>query len=143
MQEIEIAMSSSTTEKKQGIQYSDRVTKRAEIALWCSPFKLKLLDTMGQTSVPISNITEATGFEKGYTKKALSESSAEHNLMWLIQVGLLRREVDGQGITDSFRLTPLGKKIVEIWDSFGEDPPNPSWWERLLNTIGLWLRLPM
>ncbi len=136
-------MNYTTAEKQPGIKYSDRVIKRAEIALCCSPFKLKLLAAMGQTNVPLSDITDATGIERGYTKKAISESSAEGNLMWLIQVGLLRREVDGQGITDSFRLTPLGKKIVEIWDSKGSSLPTPSWWERLLNAIARWLRLPI
>ncbi|MGF1490822.1 MAG: Npun_F0494 family protein [Prochloraceae cyanobacterium] len=137
-------MSYITTEKKQrGIQYSDRAIKRAEIALCCSPFKLKLLETMGQTSVSLSDIAETTGIEKGYTKKTISENNAENNLMWLIQVGLLRREVDGQGITDSFRLTPLGKKIIEIWDSREGSLPDPSWWERLLNAIERWLRLPI
>lgn len=33
--------------------------------------------------------------------------------MWLIQVGVLRREVDGQGITDSYRLAPLGRQLLE------------------------------
>jgi len=98
---------------------------------------------MGQTSVSLSDIAETTGIEKGYTKKAISENNAENNLMWLIQVGLLRREVDGQGITDSFRLTPLGKKIVEIWQSKGGSLPDRSWWERLLNAIERWLRLPI
>ncbi len=136
-------MNYTTTEKRSGIQYTEQAKQRAERALFCSPFKLKLLDTMGKTSVPLSEIAENTGIEREYTKKAISENAAESNLMWLIQVGLLRREVDGQGITDSFRLTPLGKKIVEIWDSKGGNLPVPSWWERLLNAIERWLRLPI
>ncbi len=31
----------------------------------------------------------------------------------LIRVGVLRREVDGQGLTEKIRLTPLGRKILE------------------------------
>ncbi len=72
----------------------------------------------------------------------LSEKRVEKALMWLIQVGLLRREVDGQGITDSFRLTPLGRQIVAKWNQLGGRFPQPSWWERLLNQLIRWFSLP-
>jgi hypothetical protein len=61
--------------------------------------------------------------------------------MWLISVGLLRREVDGQGITDSFRLTPLGRQLVEKWENQGGTLPKPSWCERLLNAFNRYFRL--
>ena len=37
----------------------------------------------------------------------------ERDLIWLITVGVLRREVDGQGLTSRFRLTPLGRDILD------------------------------
>ncbi|WP_370497282.1 Npun_F0494 family protein [Trichodesmium erythraeum] len=40
-------------------------------------------------------------------------SKSENYLLWLIQVGVLRKEVDRQGITDSFRLTPMGHQLVK------------------------------
>mgnify|MGYP000063598318 CR=1 FL=1 len=40
-------------------------------------------------------------------------SSIEAAFRWLITIGILRREVDGQGLTSRVRLTPLGRKILE------------------------------
>lgn len=37
----------------------------------------------------------------------------ERDLLWLIAVGVLRREVDGQGLTSRFRLTPLGRDLLD------------------------------
>jgi hypothetical protein len=54
----------------------------------------------------------------------------------------LRREVDGQGITDSFRLTPLGRQLVEKWENQGGLLPPPTLLERLYNALSRWLRLP-
>ena len=39
--------------------------------------------------------------------------SLENDLRWLISVGVLRREVDGQGLTSRFRLTPLGRQLLD------------------------------
>jgi hypothetical protein len=50
----------------------------------------------------------------------------------------LRREVDGQGITDSFRLTPLGRKLIEKWQPQGDFFPQPTFWQRFLNTLQRW-----
>jgi hypothetical protein len=81
------------------------------------------------------------GFKQSYTLKPISEQRGESALIWLISVGLLRREVDGQGITDSFRLTPLGRQLVEKWQQQGE-LPKPSWSDRFFNAVSRWLRLP-
>ncbi len=40
-------------------------------------------------------------------------NQVEAAFRWLIQVGVLRREVDGQGLTSKIRLTPLGREILE------------------------------
>ena len=92
----------------------------------------------------LSAITGKPGVQQQYTRYQLPELLAENDLLWLIQVGVLRREVDGQGLTDSFRLTPLGRQLVEIWQNQGKseiDPP--QWSDRLLNTFNRWLRLPL
>jgi hypothetical protein len=67
----------------------------------------------------------------------------EGELGWLIQVGLLRREVDGQGITDSFRLTPLGRQLVERAEAQGKGLPEATAEKWLLNALNRWLRLPL
>ncbi|PSO56110.1 MAG: hypothetical protein BRC40_05595 [Cyanobacteria bacterium QH_8_48_120] len=136
-------MSATPTKKDQRIQYPERTIKRAELALRCSPFYLKLFAEMRRASIPLPTIAGKTGVQKGYTQRPLSEFAAESGLMWLINVGLLRREVDGQGITDSFRLTPLGHQLVAKWEQWGETMPAPSQLERLRNTLNRWLRLSL
>ncbi len=56
----------------------------------------------------------------------------ENAILWLIQVGILRREVDGQGITDSFRLTPMGHLLLEKWQTQPKFP-NATFSDRLQN----------
>ncbi len=130
--------SSNVTQKL--LEYPTKTVKRAEIALSCSPFYLKLFKQMRNQSVPISAIAAQQGVEKGYAKKVFSEADAEDRLVWLIKVGLLRREVDGQGLTDSFRLTPLGRQIVAKWEKQGDRIPKPSLIARISNWLNRWLQ---
>ncbi len=37
----------------------------------------------------------------------------ENEFLKLIKIGVLRREVDGQGLTSSVRITPIGRQILE------------------------------
>ncbi|VEP14501.1 conserved hypothetical protein [Hyella patelloides LEGE 07179] len=120
-------------------QYPEKTVKRAARAFSCSPFKLKLFVAMQNQSIPLPTIANNRGIENNYTPKAIAESKAESHLVWLINVGLLRREVDGQGITDSFRLTPLGRQIIAQWEAQGE-MPQPSLSDRILNWLSRWLR---
>jgi hypothetical protein len=130
------------TSKQNTIDYPSQTIARADRALACSPFYLLLFLTMSQNSVAVPLIAGVSGVEKGYTKQNISETKADSELSWLIDVGLLRREVDGQGLTDSFRLTPLGKYSVEKWQKQGGSFPQPSWFDRLQNFLRRWLRLP-
>ncbi|MBW4637370.1 MAG: hypothetical protein KME05_03880 [Gloeocapsa sp. UFS-A4-WI-NPMV-4B04] len=126
--------------KNPKFSYTSRTVERAERSLVCSPFQLTLFEMMSSTSVPVQAIAGNSGVEHNYTKRPVSELAAENALVWLIQVGLLRREVDGQGITDSFRLTPLGRQIVEQYQ--GSSLRNPSWRDRFYNALNRWFRLP-
>jgi hypothetical protein len=127
----------------QSLQYSARTVIRAERAMRCLPFKLPLFAAMRNKSVPLQIIAGSEGLEHRYTTRPISELAVETGLMWLIQVGILRREVDGQGITDSFRLTPLGRQLLEKWENQGETLPPPSFLDRLYNALSRWLRLPV
>ena len=82
---------------------------------------------MARESIPLGAIAGSNGQAKGYTQKILSVPKVETSLMWFIDVGLLRREVDGQGLTDSFRLTPLGRQLGAKWQEQGGNLPKPSW----------------
>ncbi|MCG9889473.1 MAG: hypothetical protein MH252_00175 [Thermosynechococcaceae cyanobacterium MS004] len=112
------------------MNYPISTIQRARRAVSCSPFERKLFDTMRLKSVSLHEIAGQSGATQGYTVKVLPEGSAERSLLWLIQVGLLRREVDGQGLTNSFRLTPLGRLLVEQWQEQGNRFRRISWGDR-------------
>lgn len=123
-------------------QYSPATLKRAELAVRCTPFQLVLFSTMCRESVDLRAIAGSTGVKNQYSRHSLSEAATEQLLLWLIQVGLLRREVDGQGLTNRFRLTPLGHLLVDRWQQQGSSLLEPSWHDRFTNLMNRWLRLP-
>ncbi len=115
------------------MRYSVETLNRALRAVRCSPFSPKLFLALQEHRVALGEIVGVSGVNQGYTQRALPELLVENSLMWLTQVGLLRREVDGQGLTDSFRLTPLGRQLTESgqlthWTQ-------PSWLERLQDLL--------
>ena len=124
----------------EAFNYAPRIINRAKRALSCSPFCLKLFKDMRNQSVPIQQIAGETGIKLGYAAQAFSEPKTEAKLVWLINVGLLRREVDGQGLTDSFRLTPLGRKIVAQWEQSQNQIPPASLIDRAFNWLNRWLK---
>jgi hypothetical protein len=93
--------------------YSVTAYQRARRAWILSPFRLALFQRLRDQGVALGQIAGSQGYQLGYTVRPLRERQAEDELMWLIQVGVLRREVDGQGITDSYRLAPLGRQLLE------------------------------
>lgn len=120
------------------MNYPRHTLQRARRAIACSPFHSDLFAKMALHSVALGEIAGTSGVRYHYTVKALPERNVERSLLWLIQVGLLRREVDGQGLTDSFRLTPLGRLLMEQWQQQGDDFRRVTWGDRLQN---LWRRL--
>ncbi|NJP11906.1 MAG: hypothetical protein HC866_22550 [Leptolyngbyaceae cyanobacterium RU_5_1] len=133
----------AVSKTRQSMQYPNQTVARAERAMHCAPFRLHLFVTMVQQSVPLKTIAHTTGVQNQYTCKPLSELRVENELLWLIQVGVLRREVDGQGLTDSFRVTPLGRQLADKWqNSQGAKRYAPTWSQRFHNTLNRWLRLP-
>ncbi|EKV02061.1 hypothetical protein Lepto7375DRAFT_4263 [Leptolyngbya sp. PCC 7375] len=119
-----------------------KILARAKRAVRCAPFYMKLLATMRSQSVPLRAIMDARGMLSGYTRQPLSEVAADNHLGWLITVGIVRREVDGQGLTDSFRLTPIGRQLVDQWEAAGRPDSIGSPLDYLLNARNRWLRLP-
>jgi hypothetical protein len=135
-------MKAVESQPAQSIAYPPRTVTRARRALACSPFTRVLFEAMKTDSVPLGAIASESGIQQNYTRRAIAELRVENDLMWLIQVGVLRREVDGQGITDSFRLTPLGRQLIDRQDADAVNWGAPGWCDRLYNTGARWLRLP-
>ena len=124
------------------ISYPAKTIDRADIALRCAPFHLALFAKMRWESVSVPKLAGNLGVQSGYTRYPLSELSVETATSWLIQVGMLRREVDGQGLTDSFRLTPLGLELIEKWETAGGTLPSAGPIDRFRNLSARWFRLP-
>ncbi len=122
--------------------YSRKTWTRAKRAIRCAPFLQRFYETLRDQSVPLLEIVGSSGVDAGYVPTAQNELTAENDLMWLIQVGVLRREVDGQGITDSFRLTPLGSRLLENWENSPQDWRSPNWGSHVKNMFRQWWRLP-
>lgn len=119
-------MSTQTLEpqinKQEPTLYEAQITQRAEIALRCAPFTVKLFADMAKLGVNLRAIAGNEGIKNGYLTRPTNLIITENALLWLIQVGVLRREVDGQGITDSFRLTPMGHLLLDKWQHNAQFP---------------------
>ena len=100
-------------EQKVFAEYEPQILQRAEIALRCAPFTVKLFADMATQGVNLRAIAGGEGLKNEYLISSTNLILTENSLLWLIQVGRLRREVDGQGITDSFRLTPMGHFLLD------------------------------
>ncbi len=105
----------SNCDRKNFAEYPPQILARAEIALRCAPFTVKLFADMATEGVNLRAIAGNDGIKNQYLTSPTSLIVTENALLWLIQVGVLRREVDGQGITDSFRLTPMGHFLLDKW----------------------------
>lgn len=101
--------------KRDFTEYELYILQRAEIALRCAPFTVKLFADMVIQGVNLRAIAGNEGIKNQYLTRSTNLIITENALLWLIQVGILRREVDGQGITDSFRLTPMGHLLLNKW----------------------------
>lgn len=119
-----------------------QILSRAQRAIGCGPFYMKLLVAMRSQSVSLRAISDDRGILSGYTRQPLSDVAADNHLGWLMAVGIVRREVDGQGLTDSFRLTPIGRQLVEQWEAKGRPDSTGNPLDYLLNASNRWLRLP-
>ena len=86
-----------------------RALRRARQALSCLPFRRALYDTLASRALSSSAIASAGGC---YSQTPQGASAVEGHLIWLIQLGVLRREVDGQGLTERVRLTPMGRQLL-------------------------------
>ena len=88
--------------------------RRARQAMRCLPFRLAFyreIDGQAMSSLQIAAPANAGRL----SRTALSANRTEDLLIWLIRLGVLRREVDGQGLTERVRLTPLGRDSIADW----------------------------
>ncbi len=95
-----------------GDPISDRRSlERAAMALSCLPFRRSFYGRLSNEALSSQKLES----QPELCWQAQSADSIENDFLWLIWLGVLRREVDGQGITERVRLTPMGRKLLERW----------------------------
>jgi hypothetical protein len=111
-----------------------RALNRAGLALRCLPFRRAFYDEITDqalSSTALCRRNEASSLCRG----APTPDRVEAHWIWLIQLGVLRREVDGQGLTERVRLTPMGRELLAQWPG---EIPTPSGLDRLLHGLRRW-----
>ena len=91
-----------------------RIIKRANKAIRCLPFNYYFYkDALEEGLTAEIVFIRKAQYQVKESRWFKSSYSVEATFRWLITIGILRREVDGQGLTSRVRLTPLGRKILE------------------------------
>ena len=78
------------------------------------PFNLFLFQTLQEGSLIAQDVFENK--EKYFNQAFMFINSSlyiENEFLKLIKIGVLRREVDGQGLTSKVRITPIGRQVLE------------------------------
>ena len=95
-------------------QINKKSIKRASKSIKCLSFNLKFYKDVQNSGITSEKVFE---MEKDYLintmKTFKSPEAIENDFRWLITIGILRREVDGQGLTSKVRLTPFGRQVIE------------------------------
>ena len=87
---------------------------RAMKAMKCLPFNSIFYKSAQYSGLSAENVFHMK--EKYFSNRSSwfkNSDEVENDFRWLIVLGVLRREVDGQGLTSRVRLTPLGRYIIE------------------------------
>lgn len=92
-----------------------RSFERASRALRCLPFRKKFFEEITHKAMGSKDLCRNVNWEQ-YVFAPFGVERAESHFRWLIRLGVLRREVDGQGLTDRVRITPLGVEVTNQWE---------------------------
>ncbi len=88
-----------------------RSLDRASRSLRCLPFRRGFYEAVGRHSLSGQELASSSDWAR-FSFRPLSAEQAEEHFLWLIRLGVLRREVDGQGLTERVRLTPMGRQVL-------------------------------
>ncbi len=91
-----------------------KIYRRAKKGIRNCPFNLFLFQSLQRGSLNAQNVFENKS--KYLSQEFMFINSSlfiENEFLKLIKVGVLRREVDGQGLTSKVRITPIGRQVLE------------------------------
>ncbi|MFN9620181.1 MAG: Npun_F0494 family protein [Synechococcaceae cyanobacterium] len=93
--------------------------RRARQSLRCLPFRRAFYEEVDQRAISAAELCARADWSQ-LVFAPFGVDRAEAHFRWLILLGVLRREVDGQGLTERVRLTPMGRSLLVSWQ--GEVP---------------------
>ena len=96
-----------------------RARERAARSLICLPFRRAFYEELSEQAISSTELCARADWAT-LVFGPFAEERAEDHFIWLMRLGVLRREVDGQGLTERVRLTPLGRSVISRWP--GEIP---------------------
>jgi len=88
-----------------------RSFSRAASALRCLPFRRAFYALVEQEAIGSGALCDRRDWPV-FCFLTMGPQRVEDHFIWLIRLGVLRREVDGQGLTDRVRLTPMGRRLL-------------------------------
>ncbi len=92
-----------------------KIFRRAKKGIKNCPFNFFLFQCLQKESLSAQNVFENKS--KYLNQEFMFINSSlfiENEFLKLIKIGVLRREVDGQGLTSKVRITPIGRKVLEV-----------------------------
>lgn len=101
--------------------------ERAARAMRCLPFRRRFYLEIAEKAISSYELAEREDWQK-LVFVPFSKERADEHFQWMIKLGILRREVDGQGLTDRIKLTPLGATVIRRWK---EEIPRAGLRERI------------
>lgn len=102
--------------KKRNKCNEERAILRAERSMTCLPFKKAFYEHVDGSPISGKELCKRRDWQK-LAFVSFGPERAEELFSWMIKLGILRREVDGQGLTNRVRLTPMGRRIIESWNA--------------------------
>ncbi len=94
-----------------------RAMDRASQSMRCLPFRRAFYEEVAQTAISSNELCARDDWSH-LVFAPFGPDRAEAHFNWMIRLGILRREVDGQGLTERVRLTPMGRELLAA--SIGE-----------------------
>ena len=91
-----------------------KIFRRAKKGIKNCPFNLFLFQSLQKESLSARDVFENKSSYLSQEFMFINSSLfIENEFLKLIKIGVLRREVDGQGLTSKVRITPIGRKVLE------------------------------
>jgi hypothetical protein len=104
---------------------------RAAHSLRCLPFRRAFYEEVDARAMSASELCARLDWPM-LVFASFGAERAEAHFRWLIRLGVLRREVDGQGLTERVRLTPMGRSLLGTWPG---EVPRAGLRERILENF--------